>query len=303
MTGAEFRAQRTRAAVALENVAEVAGLPASTVAAWEGGARLSYLKRWKLNHALWVLERDLALAAPGAPACSVVSLRDPPPSGDKHARDRLLEHVQECENCKARGRYVSANVRPEPITGGLTLPLIGEVDRILNCRAPEPTGEPVRWSAVRANVTWGVTGGVVIGAGLCLMAALPVAAMLLMVLLTYLSQWSGVATSFFVPETAQLGPYILLVLPLYLAAGAVAGAIVGLLRPLARWRLGATLLGMIGGTILYWSVGPLAAVFTEIDPFSREHFTFSVFMGSLVGGVGVFSAWVPRNRGSGSAEA
>ncbi|HLL83439.1 MAG TPA: hypothetical protein VK420_12330 [Longimicrobium sp.] len=74
MTGPEFRERRTRAGIAIEQVAVIARVPASTADAWERGGRLPYLKRRRLDLALWEVERDVALAEPGAPACSVVDI-------------------------------------------------------------------------------------------------------------------------------------------------------------------------------------------------------------------------------------
>ncbi len=128
-------------------------------------------------------------------------------------------------------------------------------------------------------------------AGLSMLAALPVGIGLLLVLLTYISLWTGVATSFFVTETIGLGLTMLWVFPLYLAAGVVGGAIVGCLRPLARWRLGATFLGMIVGTVLYWSVGPVVAAFTDLEVLSLEHLFVSMGLGSTVGGSVAFAGW------------
>ena len=140
---------------------------------------------------------------------------------------------------------------------------------------------------------WGIRGGLIIAAALSGMAALPVLLMLLLVLLTFVSRWTGIATSFFVPETISLGAHMLLVFPLYLLAGVVGGAIVGILRPLTRWRLGATLLGMICGTIDYWCMGPVVAAFSDLDVLSLEHLLVSLGLGSVVGGGVAFMEWKP----------
>jgi hypothetical protein len=300
MTGAEFRGRRTGAELALGQVAGIAGVPTSRVDAWEKGARLPYLKRRKLDQALWELERDLALAEPGAPACSLLSIRALATT-DPTALEAVAKHVRRCKDCKARGRFVRERVRPEPVTGGLVLPLVGDVDRLLHRRSADdgdsrPEGF---WPRVRADVAWGVTGGVAIALGFCAIAAIPAALGLLLVLLTLISQWSAIATSFFVAEVIPEALALLLVFPLYLAAGVVGGAIVGALRPLARWRLGSTVLGMIAGTIAYWSTGPVVAVFTEMDALSMEHFLLSLGIGSLGGGYAGFTGWEPPESGEG----
>lgn len=298
MTGAEFRERRTRAGIALEQVCAIAGVPESRADAWERGGRLPYLKRRKLDRALWELERDLALAEPDAPVCSVVSI-GALTNGDPAARQFVLKHLQGCKDCMARGKFVAGRLRPEPYTAGLVLPVLGDVDRLLNRRAADggasrPEGV---WPRVRADAAWGVEAGLRMALGFCAMAAIPVALILVLVVLTLISQWTGVATSFFVAETIPAALTFLLVFPLYLAAGVVGGAVVGALRPLARWRLGATLLGMIAGTIAYWSMGPVVAAVTEMDALSLEHLLLSVGIGSLGGGYLGFTGWEPAERG------
>lgn len=297
MTGAEFRERRTRAGIAIERVAETAGVPASSAGAWERGGRLSYLKRRKLDLALWELERDLALAEPGAPACSVASIRAVATS-DPTARDLVLKHLERCKDCEARGKFLNERLRPEPYTAGLVLPLLGDVDRLLNWRPADGGSRPAGfWPRVRADAAWGAAGGVVVALCLCAMAAIPVALMLVMVVLTLISQWTGVATTFFVVEVIPGALTFLFIFPLYLAAGLVGGTILGILRPLARWRLGAMVLGMIAGTILYWSMGPLLQALTETDALSMEHFLTSLGLGSVVGGGGTLIGWSPPERG------
>jgi len=148
-----------------------------------------------------------------------------------------------------------------------------------------------RWSAVRANLGWGVGGGIFVALFFCGLAAIPMLFMMVLVLLTFLSQRTGVATWFFVPEAISLGLHALWVFPLYLAAGAVGGLIVGLLRPLTRWRLGATAVGMAAGTIAYWCMGPVVAAFTDMRVLSTDHLLISLGLGSVVGGWVAFMGW------------
>jgi len=297
MTGPEFRERRTTAGVAIEQVAEIARVPASRADAWERGGRLPYLKRRKLDMALWELERDLALAEPGAPACSVASIRALT-SGGPATRDLLLKHVAGCKDCKARGKYLYEHLRPEPYTAGLVLPVLGDVDRLLNWRpaddgASRPEGF---WPRVRADAAWGAEGGVVIALCFCGMAAIPMAFMLVLVVLTLISQWTGMATSFFVVEAIPVALTLLLIFPLYLAAGLVGGTIVGILRPLARWRLGTMVLGMIAGTTAYWSMGPVLQALTGVDALSKQHLLTSLGLGSVVGGAAGLFWWSPLEK-------
>jgi hypothetical protein len=142
-------------------------------------------------------------------------------------------------------------------------------------------------------VAWGVRGGLFFALVFCGLAALPMLFIMGLVLLTILSQRTGVATSFFVPETISLGLHALWVFPLYLAAGAVGGLIVGLLRPLTQWRLGTTIVGMIAGTIGYWCMGPVVAAFTDMRVLSMEHLLISLGLGSTVGGGVACMEWEP----------
>lgn len=156
-----------------------------------------------------------------------------------------------------------------------------------------PTRARRSWPALKTDLTWGITAGLVGAACLCVIAANPVLFIFLLALMTYTSQRSGVATSFFVPETVGIGLRVLWVFPLYLAAGMVGGSLIGLCRPLARWRFGATVLGMAAGTILYWAMGPVVAAFTDMQAFSLEHLLISVGLGSFVGGTVAFREWEP----------
>lgn len=295
MTGAEFRAQRSRASATLEQIATRAGVQAKAVEAWEEGARLSYLARRKLDLALWALERDNALARSGLAACPSYDPHDVPPVGDTRAFNAFVEHMQSCELCAARRRWVNEHVRPEPVFGDSVNRVIAFVTRAAGPgdAAALKEVEP-RWSNVRGNLLWGISGGVLIGAGFCAIAAIPAAFILLLVLLTCLSQWSGVATSFFVPETARQSPYILLVFPLYLAAGVAGGALVGLLRPLARWRLGAALLGTIAGTLLCAAMAPVINAFSDTKIVPVDYLLTSLLFGILIGGGAAFTGWAPR---------
>ena len=289
MKGKEFRELRVRAGVERAEVARIAGIPAPAARRWEEGAPLPRRERRALDHALWTLERDAALATMELPRCRIddedAIVRD----GDLEALRAYARHVSQCTVCQARDTHVRERVRPEPVGGGVLASLGAFLERVFPA-APERPG-PARWGDVRHNIGWGVFGGVMMALGLSAMAALPVLFMLVLMALTYVSQRSGVATGFFVAETIPMGWAILLVFPLYLAAGVAGGAVVGLMRPLARWRMGATLLGMIAGTIAYWSMGPAVAAFTGMRVLSLEHLAISLFLGSVVGGAVAFDLW------------
>jgi transcriptional regulator with XRE-family HTH domain len=125
MTGIEFRRLREQAGISREQVAGEAGVDVELVHAWERGGRVPRGSRLALDHALWTLERDAALA--GVPRCPRTAPDALPASGDRAAMDALVRHLDECGACKARGDVVRTRVRPEPVTGGILAQATGYV--------------------------------------------------------------------------------------------------------------------------------------------------------------------------------
>jgi hypothetical protein len=147
----------------------------------------------------------------------------------------------------------------------------------------------------RGRVLQGVVAGLFLGVGLCALSALPGAFLLLFTVLAYVGERAG-DSSFWVSGTSRAGLQMLLVFPLFLVAGVIGGALLGLLWPLVRWRLGQTALGMLGGTILYWVAGIAAAAVTDMEAFSAEHFWISLGLGSVTGGWIAFTEWKPERE-------
>lgn len=119
--------------------------------------------------------------------------------------------------------------------------------------------------SIPRNVVWGIRGGVAF-AGIYS----------LWVVGLYLFRGSA-------PFENQ-GTTLLEVLAAYWFGGAVAGGLVGLLRPLVRWRLGAALVGIVAGIPV--GLGIVYAIM-GISPWTGEH-TFvlawiSVVAGSIAG--------------------
>lgn len=157
---------------------------------------------------------------------------------------------------------------------------------------PDSEAFPSRLAQLRANLRWGITGGLFFATGLCFLAAIPGIFLLLLGVVSYFAEQGG-GSDFWVPGTSKAAIHSLEIFPLYFLAGILGGVLVGLLRPLARWRLGATVLGMMAGTILYWCAGFAAAALTDLRPLSAEHFWTSLGLGSIVGGYATFKEWKP----------
>jgi transcriptional regulator with XRE-family HTH domain len=127
MTGAEFRRLREQAGISREQVAGEAGVALELVHAWERGGRVPRWSRLALDHALWTLERDAALAKAGVPLCPRAVPGALPAPRDRAAVADLMRHLDECGACRARGDFVRTRHRPEPVTGGILAQAVGYV--------------------------------------------------------------------------------------------------------------------------------------------------------------------------------
>lgn len=102
---------------------------------------------------------------------------------------------------------------------------------------------------------------------------------------------SAIATAVFAivwlggSEQAAGEPTLLSVLAAYLTAGVVGGCLVGLLRPLAYWPLGAMVLGFIVGLPIYGSI----AVALDGWPMSADQLAVTIGCAGLVGPAGALS--------------
>jgi transcriptional regulator with XRE-family HTH domain len=119
MTGTEFRRLREQAGISREQVAGEAGVAVDLVHAWERSGRVPRGSRLALDHALWTLERDAALAKAGVPRCPRAVPGALPAPRDQAAVDDLLRHLDGCGACRAHDGVVRTRVRPEPVTGGI----------------------------------------------------------------------------------------------------------------------------------------------------------------------------------------
>jgi helix-turn-helix protein len=113
MTGEELRAARERLGVSAADLAARAGVPADTLARWEASA-VPRFAAYRLDRALWELERDAALAQSDLPACEWVARYAALPAGPRKDPWALEQHIGRCPACQARGHYVEQHVRPRP---------------------------------------------------------------------------------------------------------------------------------------------------------------------------------------------
>jgi hypothetical protein len=114
------------------------------------------------------------------------------------------------------------------------------------------------------NLLWGVGWGLGVGAGFCLLGVV-------------LRAVRG--PKFLHPYGITFGTLILV----YLAGGAGAGAVLGLGRPLTRWRAGAIVIGIIGGMIAYGAAG--IALEGPIGRWSAGEWLILALLGSIGGGI------------------
>jgi hypothetical protein len=113
------------------------------------------------------------------------------------------------------------------------------------------------------NLQWGLVLGTLVGGGFCLI---------------------GVAL-FVVRGPRFLDPFGIAfgtVMLLYLAGGAGIGIIVGFARPLTRWRLGAIVVGIVGGVLAYGAAG--VAMYGWIAMLRRDSWIPVLIIGVGAGG-------------------
>lgn len=81
----------------------------------------------------------------------------------------------------------------------------------------------------------------------------------------------------------------------YLAMGVIGGLLIGVLRPLAQLRVGATILGIIIGIVVYAIAGIVAV--GEKEFVSLPGLVSTLVLGTVIGGICGHSTWArQRNR-------
>ena len=128
-------------------------------------------------------------------------------------------------------------------------------------------------SSLISDVKWGIGWGLWLAAGFSLLGS-----------------------ALFVMQGTVLGNPSRFSFPLvvigYFAMGVVGGSVVGLLRPLAQQRLGATLLGMIVGIFVY-AIAVLVAV-GEKEFLSPAGLYSTFTLGTVIGGIAGHNTWKKR---------
>jgi hypothetical protein len=81
----------------------------------------------------------------------------------------------------------------------------------------------------------------------------------------------------------RLGISLTSTIALYFAGGIIGGSLVGLLLPLATWRWGAVLVGIIAAMPVYLGAGVLLG----------EDLSIGIFLAIIVGGVVGYLTWSP----------
>jgi hypothetical protein len=134
--------------------------------------------------------------------------------------------------------------------------------------------KPLRQS-LRGDLKWGVTWGLWFAGG-----------------------YSILALGLYGLQGTLLGETSRFSLPLvilgYLAAGISGGSVVGLLRPVARGRVGATVLGAFIGVLVYFIAG--ITTLGARDLFTMPGLIATVVIGSVVGGACGQTSWTSGKK-------
>lgn len=121
-----------------------------------------------------------------------------------------------------------------------------------------------------SNIKWGVEWGLWFACGFSLLGSV-----------LYLVQGT------FLGERSQFAfPLVVLA---YFVMGLVGGLIAGLLRPLTRWRIGATGVGVVVGVVVYFIAGLTAVGRKEF--LSLAGLVSTLVLGTVIGGYCGYSSW------------
>lgn len=127
---------RRDAGVSLDDLAAYSDLPAQQLQDWEREYRVPRKHAARLKWALWAAQRDQLLVRSGLPECDALedlaAKQDPTP---------VLEHLETCDLCIRRSRFVEEHVGPMPaMGGGLTMRAIALVGQLSGWRQSAATG-------------------------------------------------------------------------------------------------------------------------------------------------------------------
>jgi hypothetical protein len=125
------------------------------------------------------------------------------------------------------------------------------------------------------DLKWGVSWGVWFAAGYSLLAS---------ALFFLEGTLLGQASRFSFPA----------VISLYIAMGVIGGLIVGLLRPVARRRIGAIALGVLVGVVVYFFAGITTIGIQEF--LSLPGVVSTLVIGSVIGGACGYNSWSPEGK-------
>lgn len=120
------------------------------------------------------------------------------------------------------------------------------------------------------NLKWGVGYGLIFAVLFSLI-----------VIVQYLLAGPGVAASRGIPVVAAIGAYF--------GGGIIGGVLLGLLRPLTRWRLGSAVVGII--TCLPLSVAFALAFEGRPSNWSVEMVAAGIIVAVLIGGMSGYQWW------------
>lgn len=141
------------------------------------------------------------------------------------------------------------------------------------------TGSAADATRYRRDLRWGLRTGLAWAASFSILAAL----IFVVVSIGWGIEHGGWHDVGPAPPGGLLGLFGMVV-GAYFLAGAIAGPLVGLLRPYARWPLGAMAVGIIGGSAVYAAVSPVAVVMEGAGSFSLlTWFLMPVALGLIVG--------------------
>lgn len=124
----EILREREAVGVTLEALAEYAEVEASELAEWERSGGVPRAYRAQVKWALWAARRDVLLENSELSECEWIQKQEDDVS-DTDPKI-IAEHLNTCEICVARSKYVEEHVGPMPAMGsGVLMWTLAHVDR------------------------------------------------------------------------------------------------------------------------------------------------------------------------------